>query len=652
MPGLTFPPCYIPVVCGFAGLIDPMRRIGSLADAVAPMRDALAHRGPDDARLWADESLGVCLGFRRLRVVDLSDAASQPMTSASGRYTIVLNGEIYNFQELRQELGLRDAPWRGSGDVEVFLAAIERWGLDEALRRSVGMFAFALVDRAERVISLVRDRLGVKPLVWCRLGGGAIGFASELAALRRAPGFDAALDDTAVMSFMRFGCIPAPQTIHASTRKVLPGQIVSISLNTADLTERIWWSPLDALRRDTDLTSFDEAVEVLHATLRDAARVRLHADVPLGGWLSSGVDSAAICALAQSAGQRPLRTFSASIDDPEYDESARAEQIAKHLGTTHTPLRITASDALALAESLPVRLDEPFGDSSVVPTFLLAQATRQHVTVALSGDGGDELFGGYERHHWYARLSRYCGWMPAGLRRAIAASLSALRVPPFSTAARAVLPLIPGARRSGVLTDRVVLLQALLREREWSRVPLLLAHTCLDPAELVEGRASDLFSAPNLPPLRAAMLADVLFGLPNDLLVKVDWASMQHGLEVRSPLLDHRVYELSCRMSRSVLAHGGAMKAPLRAVLGRLVPPELVAPRKMGFGVPLARWLRGDLREWLEDSLSPKALAGTPLRSDAVRALLARHQSGSTDAHATLWNAAVLARWLKSVPRG
>jgi len=626
------------------------------------MARALAHRGPDEERTWHDASLGIGLAFRRLRVVDLTEAASQPMHSRSGRYTIALNGEIYNFREWRDELTRAGAQWRGHGDVEAFLELIDQRGLDEALSRAAGMFAFALLDRERRVVCLVRDRLGVKPLVWSRLRDGSIAFASELRALRTLPGFDAALDDSAVTAFLRFGCIPAPRTIHAAAHKVMPGEMVEVPLADAvhagEVRARRWWSPLSALDSGSGAgpVSFAAAVDQIGALLAAATGDRLLCDVPLGAWLSSGVDSSLVCATAQRELRGPLQTFSARVMDPAYDESSGAAAIARHLGTAHTSLKVTGADALSLATELPALLDEPFGDSSVIPTMLLARATRPHATAVLSGDGGDELFAGYDRQSWYARLSRWCGWMPRPVRLVLAAMTSASGHPPLSWAAAPFMGSLPGGRRSAHTGDRVALLAAVLREPGWEQIPVLLAQTSLDPAALLtqpeswQPEASELLSLrslAHLSPLRRSMLCDLTLGLPNDLLTKVDWASMQCGLEVRSPLLDHRLYELSASFQQQALLHGGRSKAILRSLLARSVPSAMIEPRKRGFGVPLASWLRGDLRSWMDETFSDASLGAVPLlRTDALQSLWRAHLAHRTDAHATLWNAAVLVRWL------
>lgn len=665
------PAAYALAVCGIAGLLDPSRGRRDWNLELTRMAQSLAHRGPDEQRAWHDAALGVGFAFRRLRVVDLSEAAAQPMHSRSGRYTIVLNGEIYNFREWREELARCGAMWRGHGDVETFLELIDQRGLDEALSRAVGMFAFALLDRERRTLTLVRDRLGVKPLVWSRLRDGAIAFASELRALRALPGFDDALDDASVTSFMRFGCIPAPRTIYAAAHKLMPGELVEVSLGdeprAAEVRPRRWWSPLAALEGsggalEVGSNAFADAVERTGALLSTATGDRLLSDVPLGAWLSSGVDSSLVCALAQRELGAPLRTFSARVQDPEYDESSGAASIAAHLGTTHTSFAVTGADALSLACELPSLLDEPFGDSSAIPTVLLARATRPHATVVLSGDGGDELFAGYERQSWYARLSRWCGWMPRPARSALATIASLASHPPLSWAASPFMGCLPGGRRSSRSSDRLTLLAAVLREPRWEQIPVLLAQTSMDPAALLtqprpwQPEAAELLSLcavahpsrlSHLSPLRRALLCDLTLGLPNDLLTKVDWSSMQCGLEVRSPLLDHRLYEWSASLQQQALLHGGQSKAILRQLLGRIVPPALIDPRKRGFGVPLAAWMRGDMRQWMDETLSDPSLRAAPmLRADSVRSLWRSHLARRTDAHATLWNAAILVRWL------
>ena len=651
-------------MCGIAGIIDPNALLGDPRAILRGMANALSHRGPDEEQLWIDQSLGTGLAFRRLSIVDLTPAASQPMQSASRRYVIVFNGEIYNFRSLESELKSMGAlsHRRSTGDTEVLLAAIEHWGLDIALTRLVGMFAFALVDRESRTVSLVRDRFGVKPLVYSEQPHGVVAFASELAALRTIPSFDDSLDPSAVTAFIRFGCIPAPLSIHRHAKKLEPGSMAVIQLDGGALSSRRWWSPVDAIiAADGNPTRapFTESVGRLEQAVELAVRDRLASDVPLGAWLSSGIDSTLIVAMAKEHRPLPLRTFSAAIDDVEYDESASAARIAAHLGTAHTTLSIATHEIAAVSDHLCATFDEPFGDSSAIPVAALSKATRSHVTVVLSGDGGDELFAGYDRQRHFARFDRLCGWMPQWMRRSIGSLIGFAAHPAINRNGGQVLAWIPGARRSELLSDRLRLLADLLQLRDLGRAPSLLSETCRDPARFLlnpspwQSPNDDLMRrAGRMNPLRSSMLFDVLHGLPSDLLVKNDWCSMQVGLEVRSPLLDHRLYELSCALTPTILLQGGRSKAPLRAMVEARVPPSMISNTKRGFGVPLARWMRHDLRDWMESTLSRESLAASGLFHErSVQSLWQDHLAHRTDAHATLWNIAVLTRWINQSKR-
>jgi asparagine synthase (glutamine-hydrolysing) len=639
-------------MCGICGIYAPGR-----AEALAPlaaMNASLAHRGPDDSGLWTDRDAGVGLGHRRLSILDLSPLGRQPMASASGRYVLAYNGEVFNYRRLREELTPLGHHFRGGSDTEVLLAAIEEWGLAGALGRCVGMFALALWDGEERSLSLVRDRLGVKPLYLGRLGSGGAGgfvFGSELKALKRHPGFDAGLDRGALALYFRHNYIPAPHSIHARAGKVLPGEIVTLSAEGEKRTR--WWNAEAVWRQGfaEPLTCGDaEAVDALERLLTDAVGLRMAADVPLGALLSGGVDSSLVAALMQKQSARPVRTFSIGFAEAAWNEAPHAAAVARYLGTQHTELTVTARDLLDMVPALPQVWDEPFADSSQIPTAILCRLTRGHVTVALSGDGGDELFSGYERYPWTLRAHRLLTSVPVPLRR-LAHAL--LRLAPA-----AVWGLVPRGHKLRWRLDALGVegFEALYRH--------FVSHV-KDPAVLVPGAREPGYAAALLRPMgntpdarRAWMsLADIVNYLPDDILTKVDRASMAVGLEARTPLLDHRVVEFAARLPLHFKVRPGDMGAQgkwlLRRVLHRHVPPALVDRPKMGFGVPIAAWLRGELKPWAADLLSPAGIrAQGLLDADFVARMWREYLAGEDNWSHCLWDVLMFQAWLAAEKGG
>ncbi|HMN95931.1 MAG TPA: asparagine synthase (glutamine-hydrolyzing) [Phycisphaerales bacterium] len=656
-------------MCGIAGFLDPDRSLaetGAASAALRAMTDCLAHRGPDDEGGWIDPSAGIALGHRRLAIVELSESGRQPMHSASGRYTLVFNGEIYNFERLRAELP-RPVAWRGRSDTEVLLAAIEAWGLEEALRRSIGMFALALWDSRSRTLSLARDRVGKKPLCYgwlpaTRERGRLFAFASELGAVRRLPGFDPAIDPAALASYLRFLYVPAPFTVHPGIHKLEPGAIATLRLDdaagaacAAPTLHRFWNADdvaLAAAARPFD-GSPEEAVDQLERLLADAVTLRMIADVPLGGFLSGGIDSSVVVALMQSVASRPVRTFTIGFREAEYDEARHAAEVARHLGTDHTELTLTAAEALAIVPEIARRWDEPFADASQVPTFLVAQLARRHVTVALSGDGGDELFGGYNRYAWARRIWRSVSWMPHGARRALGAA--ARSVPPrcWDRAARAVGAVAGRHRVPPGAGSKMHKLAALVESPDVGSLYARLVSAEMHPERLVPGAVE----APSILARRdprferlapAARMMHMDFGsyLVDDIMVKVDRATMAVALESRAPLLDHRIVEFAWSLPMSIRMKDGIGKWPLRSLLARHVPPALTERPKQGFGVPIAEWLGRELRPWAEDLLSERSLrADGLLDAAAVRSLWAQYLGGATTRWPALWGVLMYRSW-------
>ena len=642
-------------VCGLVGWLAPPGSDPAEMDAaVDRMAATLVHRGPDDAGRWTDAAAGVALGFRRLSILDLSPAGHQPMLSADGRYACVFNGEIYNHRDLRAELEGRGARFRGTSDTEVIVEAAAAWGAEATVGRLWGMFALALWDRVERRLLLARDRLGKKPLYVARLGEAGWLFGSELKAFHAVEGFRREIDPRAVASFLRYGYVPSPLAIFRDTWKLEPGTYSELRFGEPVRTER-YWDPR-AVARAGLAARRDEPAEVLvselDALLRDAVSRRMISDVPLGAFLSGGIDSSAVVALMQAQSTRPVRTFSVGFHHDEYNEARAAAAVAGHLGTEHTELYVSSDEARAVIPELPGIYDEPFADSSQIPTLLIARLARQYVTVGLSGDGGDETFAGYTRYQetqseWAALAS-----VPGLVRRPLRAVLAAVPVTWWDGAFALVRPALPAWIRQRWFSNRVRTSAAMLRAADsrdalywrllsqWSDPELLFAgggagRVALESADLQE----------ELPDFRERMtLYDLATYLPDDILVKTDRASMAASLELRSPLLDHRVIEWAWTLPFALKVHANATKWILRQVLYRYVPAALVDRPKTGFGVPLGHWLRGPLREWAESILRRDRLEAAGLRPNPVLDRWRRHLAGPDD-HYRLWVVLMFMAW-------
>ncbi|MFN7918088.1 MAG: asparagine synthase (glutamine-hydrolyzing) [Vicinamibacterales bacterium] len=636
-------------MCGLAGLWDRTGRPADVRRAtVTRMAGALTHRGPDD---WGvlDEGPGVSLGFRRLSIIDLSPTGHQPMVSADGRFVITFNGEIYNHRELRTELA--GTAWRGTSDTEVMLEGFARWGVEPTLRRLVGMFAIALWDRSTGTLTLVRDRLGIKPLYYAWQPDRLL-WGSELKALRACEGFDATLDERALQLYFRLGYVPAPHAIYKAARKLEPGCYVTCRADRAPEVHRYWSAAEAAARGADDPLRLDdrEATDALHALLGDAVSRRMIADVPLGAFLSGGVDSSAVVALMQQAATRPVKTFSIGFAERTYNEAPFAKAVAAHLGTDHTELYVDPAQAQAVIPGLASMYDEPFADSSQVPTFLVSKLARQQVTVALSGDGGDEVFGGYNRHMWLERIWRGPGRLPRPLRRAASGAIQLLPESGWDRAYGLVAPLLGAGGRVALPGDKLHKVARVLASADADEAYLQLVSQWPDPRRLLRAPGDPVLPAhqrdPRLPVTEAVMLLDQLTYLPEDILAKVDRASMAVSLEARVPLLDHRVVEWAWRLPRHQRHRNGQSKWLLRQVLYRHVPPALIERPKFGFGIPIGDWLRHELRDWAEQLLAPDALAsGGVLDPAPIRAVWQAHLDGRRDWQHRLWTVLMFQAW-------
>ena len=640
-------------MCGIAGVVT-WRPESKLGERVERMIAPLWHRGPDDHGIWVDGERGVGLGHRRLSILDLSPQGHQPMHSVSGRYVVAYNGEIYNFEQLRADLKTADRapPWRGHSDTEVLLAAIEAWGFEAALSRLVGMFAIALWDREIRTLSLARDRIGEKPLYYGRTAQG-FAFGSELKAIRALCGGMLDVDPQVLSEFMQFGYVPGRSCIYRGLAKLPPGHFVYIGPGAVVGDPQPYWQLGASSQSDlvAQLAGADDAylIDVLHDRLKASIGLQMVSDVPLGAFLSGGVDSSTVVALMQAQSERRVKTYTIGFHEKAFDEAPYAKAVARHLGTDHTELYVSAADAAAIIPELPRIYDEPFADSSQIPTTLVSRLTRQHVTVSLSGDGGDELFAGYPRYTMTAALWRRINNLPMKLRAATAVALRCASPQAWDR----VFALLPAARRLSINGRRVHRLAQLLESSSLAEMYVRLMSQWQPEEELVLGVRGSIndrlcWTAQGTP-IEQMRRWDVGQYLPDDLLVKVDRAAMSASLESRAPLLDHRVVELAFALPERMLIRDGQGKWILRRVLDRYVPRKLIERPKAGFAIPLGQWLRGPLRAWAQHLLDPERLkAQGQLDADKITVLWKQHQSGGFDRSYYLWNVITFEAWAEA----
>jgi asparagine synthase (glutamine-hydrolysing) len=666
-------------MCGFTGFFDRKHSLNSeeARPILESMNRKILHRGPDDEGLWIDANQGIALAHRRLSILDLSAAGHQPMISQSQRYVLVFNGEIYNHLEIRRDIEQHGpAPihhladqassvkpqvgdrWRGHSDTETLLAAIETFGVGEALSRSRGMFAFALWDRHDRLLYLARDRMGEKPLYYGWQGNSFL-FGSELKALEAHPDFRAEIDRNALSELLRLGYIPGPGSIYSHIHKLPPGTYLAIGIHRPEARPVSYWSAADAALRG-QMTPFSgdetEAVARLDSLLRDAVASQMVADVPLGAFLSGGIDSSLVTALMQAQSNSPIQTFSIGFEEEEYNEAPFAKAVAQHLGTHHTEWVLGADAALAVIPDLPTLYDEPFADVSQIPTHLVSRLASQSVKVALTGDGGDELFGGYNRHFWTMRLWNRMRFVPQGLRRQVAHVLTL--VPPhlWDSTFRALGFLLPEGLRYRSPGDKLHKLSRMLGASRPEDIYFDLIAQTKDQNRLVTGshpQRNALTDPSSWPALREIehriMYLDSITYLPDDILTKLDRAAMGVSLEGRVPLLDHRIVEFAWQLPLNFKIREGRGKHVLRQVLSRYVPETLTERPKMGFGVPIDRWLREPLKDWSETLIQPERLKNEGFfHPKRVQHLWKQHLSGRKNHASTLWSILMFQSWLES----
>ncbi|NJO16435.1 MAG: asparagine synthase (glutamine-hydrolyzing) [Thioploca sp.] len=668
-------------MCGIAGLFDSTSTIArdALNQTITKMGNRLVHRGPDTSGVWVDEKVGIAFVHRRLSIIDISPAGHQPMVSHDGRYVITFNGEIYNFLKLRRELEHKNISWHGHSDTEVFLSAISQWGIKTALQKSVGMFAFALWDRKNQELTLARDRLGEKPLYYGYIENTFI-FASELKAIRGYSKFNLEIDRTIIPLYLRHNYIPTPYSIYKGIYKLPPGCYLTIQdkreicpfqldgyekRNLYQYSPIPYWSLSEITQKglyEPFSGTIEEATTILEQLLNESVRGQMIADVPLGAFLSGGIDSSTVVAVMQANSHQPVRTFSIGFHEENYNEANYAKAVAQHLGTDHTELYVTANEAIAVIPQLPSLYDEPFADSSQIPTYLLSNLTRNYVTVSLSGDGGDELFCGYSRYFLSYRLWNLIKWVPALLRMTTSQILLSSPETLLNWVFFWLLPIMRqyGNTNSSVgynlhrvaeligATNPVEFYQQVMSH--WKQ-PLLIikddSKSLLKEPKYIYNRSNGLLNA-SKNPLRQMMLIDSLSYLPDDILVKVDRATMANSLESRIPLLDHRIVEFVATLPIEMNYQAGVGKQMLRQILYRYVPKNLVERQKMGFGVPLDSWLRKPLRTWAESLLDE-----TRLKQEGyfcpklIREKWQEHLSGKRNWHYELWDILMFQAWLE-----
>jgi asparagine synthase (glutamine-hydrolysing) len=646
-------------MCGIAGFFSKpnIYKRQDCEAIVFGMANVLIHRGPDDEAAWVDENAGIALGHRRLSIIDLSPLGRQPMISSCGRYVIIFNGEIYNFRTLRGELEESGHKFLSHSDTEVMLAAISEWGFEPALQKFIGMFAFALWDRKERVLRLVRDRLGEKPLYYGWMGKSFL-FASELKALRQHPDFKSEVNRDALTLYLRHNYIPAPYTIYCGIQKLLPGTVLTLKgYREGFLPLPVsYWSAQEAVKngiRNPLKNKEEEVLEQLDFLLRDAVKLRMESDVPLGVFLSGGIDSSTVAALMQAQSVRPIKTFTIGFYESNYNEAKEAKLVSRHLGTEHTELYATPKDALDVIPRLPQIYDEPFSDSSQIPTFLVSALTRKYVTVALSGDAGDELFGGYNRYFWSQAIWNNIRWFPRSLRKLNAGLLTSLSPETWDSLFKKVGPFLPKKAKQSNTGDKIHKLAEVITAdsaaalycrlvSHWSH-PSFIVNSGVEPATVITEKNK---WPKSLNFTEAMMYLDLITYLPDDILTKVDRASMAVSLESRAVFLDHRVVEFAWRLPLGLKIRNNQGKLVLRKLLHNYVPSGLIARPKMGFGVPIDSWLRGPLKEWAESLLDEEKIRKEGFfNPQPIQQKWKEHLSGKRNWQYHLWDILMFEAW-------
>ena len=640
-------------MCGISGLIVK-QSLQNIEQSITDMSMTLSHRGPDDHGCWIDDNKKIALAHRRLSILDLSHVGHQPMMSSSDRYIMVFNGEIYNFQSLAGELKNKSHQFNGHSDTEVMLSAIEEWGIESAVKKFNGMFAFAVYDRKLSKLYLVRYRLGIKPLYY-GLSNGAFLFASELKAFRKFPGFNNEISRENLSSYLQYGYVPTPKSIYQNIFKLSAGTILEIDVNhyTALPNPVQYWSADEIAQEPIIEASYHQQKAQLDALLRDAVKLRMISDVPLGAFLSGGVDSSLVVALMQQLSDSPVKTFSIGFSEGKYNEAIYANKVANHLKTEHTELYVTPEMAMSVIPQLPALYDEPFADSSQIPTFLVSKLAREHVTVSLSGDGGDELFGGYNRYFWGDKIWRTIRLFPLPIRMLVKKVLLSISPACWDQMLNRMMMFIPNEKRFALPGDKIHKFASFLSSKESGEVYKKLVMTSADSDSLVLGVSGNGVKFSKIGDqgdfIKNMMLSDLKYYLPDDILTKVDRASMGVSLEARVPLLDHRAVEFAWSLPMDSKIQGARGKRILRDVLYQYVPKNLIERPKMGFAVPVDEWLRGPLKDWAENLLAEDRLKREGYFDvEKVRKNWREHLLGRQNRQSIIWAILMFEQWLES----
>ena len=647
-------------MCGIAGFLTTNLSNTDCENTLKLMANTLARRGPDDEGIWFDIESGIGLAHRRLSIIDLSKEGRQPMSSPSGRYVVTYNGEIYNYRRIRKSLENVNIHWRGNSDTEIMLAAIETWGLKEAVKNFNGMFAFAIWDKKHRILHLCRDRLGIKPLYYALLPHGIV-FGSELRPIKVYSGFKPVINRDALTLYLRYNYIPEPYAIYCDTFKLLQGHILSVSMDNIAQGKALpdpvaYWSAKEITQsiQNNPVNSINDAAEELDVLLHDSIGMQMESDVPIGMFLSGGIDSSMVAALMQAQSTRKIKTFSIGFYEHDFDESLYAKAVASHLGTEHTELYISPDDTKKVIPNLPTLYDEPFSDPSQIPTLILSMLSKDSVSVCLSGDGGDELFGGYDRYFIVQKIWKTLSHVPLKIRRNIADKF--LKFPPstWNVFIRSKMTFLPQRCHLSVPGNKFYKLAEILDVSSFEETYLRLISHWQRPKDIVLGGnepisvINGLDKVPNLDEfIHRMMWLDMMTYLPGDILTKVDRASMGVGLEVRVPLLDHRVVEFAWRLPLEMKIYKNKGKHILRRILYRYIPRNLIERPKRGFGIPLKYWLRGPLREWAEALLDEQRLKTEGFFSPTpIQNKWKEHLSGIRNWQSLLWDILMFQSWL------
>lgn len=648
-------------MCGIAGFFSPRLDAGIARSVAKRMADAIAHRGPDSEGVWLDRACGIAIAHRRLAIIDISANGAQPMISHGGRFVVAFNGEIYNFRQVRERLDAkRQIQWKGTSDTEVLLEAIHEWGLSGALRQCVGMFALCLWDRQERRLSFARDRFGEKPLSVATMGGSII-FGSELSALRRHPDWKSNLSLDSIASYLRLSYVPSPYSVFENVRRVAPGTVLSTVIddacNAGPFLEEPYWSvaeDIEPVRSSRNDISANDAVTQVEAALLETVDRQMISDVPLGAFLSGGIDSSVVVAMMSARAGNRVKSFTVGFHEGGYNEADDARLVAKHFGTEHHELYIPAKEAIETIPRLSTKYDEPFADSSQLPTLLVSEFARGHVTVALTGDGGDELFSGYNRYSWAPAIWNRLQYFPIGWRQLIARTMNAISPRIWESGYGLGAAFMPASRRQRNVGDKMHKLAATIQTASPRELYTFLISLWTEPEQLLTGghehkcRAlSAAFNPASEDYVSWMMKTDAATYLPDDILVKVDRASMSVGLEARAPFLDHELVQLVWRLPQKFRTMDGRGKWLLRQVLYKHIPREMVDRPKAGFAIPLDIWLRGPLRKWADSILVPSRLESRGiLRSAPVMTKWKEHLSGQRNWQYQIWAVLMLQTWL------